>query len=333
LITYPDDHPPTLCIHVALSSSSAMTRFGDFSPLCTQTPSYPWCNLFYRQLLKNSPSTLTGASAGRNSAPVGVNPHCGILKAGIDGSVGNIADIVACALCMAFVAALIQMSSRRKAAVGRVELRIFLIIYFITLPLQLISIGSLLTQGSTGLVAITALHAGTVAALFWSLLANALVATQVVEDGTISSLIPFMFFVIVFFVVTTYVSLDVALGFTHVFGPSIPPQSLNSITLFVLTSVWPAVAVLLYLGIMSYIVLAVLNEVRPMWYYILSVVLFVISQLAYFLLSKVICNGSKRKVDGSFIATILETASVGVLYLAWKSITEESWEEEPYYSP
>jgi hypothetical protein len=80
---------------------------------------------------------------------------------------------------------------------GRVELRIFLIIYFITLPLQLISIGSLLTQGSTGLVAITALHAGTVAALFWSLLANALVATQVVEDGTISSLIVSSFVLVV----------------------------------------------------------------------------------------------------------------------------------------
>jgi hypothetical protein len=33
-------------------------------------------------------------------------------------------------------------------------------------------------------------------------------------------------------------------------------------------------------------------------------------------------QGSKGKVDGSFLATILETASVGVLYLAWKSITE-----------
>ena len=25
-------------------------RFGDFQPLCTNTPSYPWCNLFYRQV-------------------------------------------------------------------------------------------------------------------------------------------------------------------------------------------------------------------------------------------------------------------------------------------
>ena len=27
-----------------------MTRFGDFEPLCKNTPSYPWCNLFYRQV-------------------------------------------------------------------------------------------------------------------------------------------------------------------------------------------------------------------------------------------------------------------------------------------
>lgn len=28
----------------------AMTKFGDFKPLCADTPSYPWCNLFYRQV-------------------------------------------------------------------------------------------------------------------------------------------------------------------------------------------------------------------------------------------------------------------------------------------
>lgn len=43
---------------------------------------------------------------------------------------------------------------------------------------------------------------------------------------------------------------------------------------------------------MSYIVLAVLSEVRPMWYYVLSATLFVLSQLDYFLLSKVICRVS-----------------------------------------
>lgn len=41
---------------------------------------------------------------------------------------------------------------------------------------------------------------------------------------------------------------------------------------------------------MLYIVVGVLNEVRPVWYYVISAILFVLSQLDYFLLSKVICR-------------------------------------------
>lgn len=307
-----------------------MVRLGDFKSLCSQTPSYPWCNLFYRQLLDHSPSTLIGVSADPKSAPVGVNPECAIPKVGYGGSLANIANIVACALSMIFVVGLIFLTSRRKAAVGRVELRTFLSIYLLTLPLQLITTGSLLTQGSTSLVVLTALHAGAVAALFWSLLANAIVATQVVEDGTLSSLIPFYFFSLAFFGATTYIAIDVALGLTKELASN-PREALASIPLFVLTSIWPGITLITYLAIMSYIVLGVLNEIRPMWFYVLSGVLFVLAQLAYFLLSKIICRGTSGKVDGSFLATVLESASVGVLFLAWQSITEESWDEDYYY--
>ena len=41
---------------------------------------------------------------------------------------------------------------------------------------------------------------------------------------------------------------------------------------------------------MTYVVLGMLNELRPMWYYGLAAVLFVLSQLDFFLLSRVICN-------------------------------------------
>lgn len=227
---------------------------------------------------------------------------------------------------MVFVAGLVVFSNRRKAAVGRIEMRNFLILYALTLPLQLLTTGAVLQQGTTALVVFTAIHAGLVVALFWGLLANAMVATQVVEDGTVISLLPFYFFTVVFFVVTLYISLDVALHFTNALGPSDPLLALHSTPLFVLTSIWPGVATLLYFGIMTYVVLGILREVRPMRYYVTSAILFVLSQLDYFLLSKVICRGSKEKVDGSFVATVLETASVGVLFLAWRSITEESWE-------
>ena len=37
---------------------------------------------------------------------------------------------------------------------------------------------------------------------------------------------------------------------------------------------------------------------------------------------QVICKSTNAKIDGSFVATALETASVTVLYFAWRSITE-----------
>lgn len=92
---------------------------------------------------------------------------------------------------------------------------------------------------------------------------------------------------------------------------------------------------------MTYIVLGILRERRPMLYYLGSAICFVLSQLAWFLLGKVICRvriypsavdvvgphrlvlqNTHAKIDGSFIATILETAAVGLIYLGWRSITE-----------
>ncbi|KIJ30551.1 hypothetical protein M422DRAFT_186948, partial [Sphaerobolus stellatus SS14] len=160
---------------------------------------------------------------------------------------------------------------------------------------------------------------------------NGLISLQIVEDATLSSLIPFIFFTVAFFVATTYISLDVALTITKTFGPSNPLAALHSVLLFVLTSIWPAAATLIFFFVMAYIVLGLLREVRPLWFYILATILFVLSQLDYFFLSKVICNGSNMKADSLFIATLLETSPVVVIYLAWRSITEDAWEDKAYY--
>lgn len=73
--------------------------------------------------------------------------------------------------------------------IGRLELLHFLALYALTLPLQLLTTGAFLEQGSTALTALSAVHAGLVAATFWALLGNAIISTQVLEDGTISALI------------------------------------------------------------------------------------------------------------------------------------------------
>ena len=66
-------------------------------------------------------------------------------------------------------------------------------------------------------------------------------------------------------------------------------------------------AALLYFLIMFYVVLGMLHEVRPIWYYVLAGVLFVLSQLDYFLLNKVICK--VRLVTPVFTCCVFSSGS------------------------
>ena len=47
---------------------------------------------------------------------------------------------------------------------------------------------------------------------------------------------------------------------------------------------------------MTWIVLVVLREVRPLWFYILAATLFVLSQVDYFLLNKVRDVGTNASI-------------------------------------
>ncbi|KAG2028701.1 hypothetical protein BDR03DRAFT_810960, partial [Suillus americanus] len=111
-------------------------------------PSYTWSNLFCRQLQTNDPTVLTGLSQSAASASVGINSECGIPKLNTNGSLGNIANIVACGLNFFVVGAFIHFTGRRKAAVGQPAD----VLRLLTLPFQLTASGSLLIQGSTALV-------------------------------------------------------------------------------------------------------------------------------------------------------------------------------------
>jgi len=70
------------------------------------------------QLLDHSPESLQGSSRDSESAPVGVNPQCGIPRIGHNGSISNVANIAACGVSILIVALLIFLCNRRKAAVG-----------------------------------------------------------------------------------------------------------------------------------------------------------------------------------------------------------------------
>lgn len=71
---------------------------------------------------------------------------------------------------------------------GRVEFRALLVTYLVSLILQLVTAGALLEQGTQAIGALTAIHAGIVASLFWVVLWNAFTTTQLLDDGRPASL-------------------------------------------------------------------------------------------------------------------------------------------------
>ncbi|KAH8918522.1 hypothetical protein BT69DRAFT_1225310 [Atractiella rhizophila] len=318
--------------------------YGDFDYICRKIPSYPICNLFYRQLL-NHPHNIaapafqilalpdpavnrTGFDRAVGDAGVGIRPECAIPRMGSAGgdpnSNGNVANIVLCAVSTIVALGLAVLAGRRMAAVARLEILLLFVIYALTCIFQLVDTGAFLRQGSTALVWVSGIHQGLVVGFFWSLAWIAFLQFQVVEDGTLSSIVPYTLGLVVLTVGTSYIALDVGFTVTNFFQ-SKPAEDLTSAWLFTLLIVFPLVCVAFYFIVTAGVVVKVLREKKPLIILIITLALFALSQGAYWALSHTICTGTSAKVDGSFLATLLETTAVVALFAGWKSITEEAW--------
>jgi hypothetical protein len=113
---------------------------------------------------------------------------------GQPGSLGNIANIIVCALSVLVALYLAWRSHIRQAAVARAEIRVFFVLYALIALFQLLDTGSFLRQGSTALVWLTGVHLGLIVALFWTLLWTGFLATQLIEDGRPESLVVSCFY-------------------------------------------------------------------------------------------------------------------------------------------
>lgn len=54
---------------------------------------------------------------------------------------------------------------------------------------------------------------------------------------------------------------------------------------------------------------------------------FILSQGALWALSQIVCINTDSKIDGSFLSTVCVMISMIFLYLGWKSVTEDYWDE------
>ncbi|KAI9853192.1 MAG: hypothetical protein M1838_000048 [Thelocarpon superellum] len=284
------------------------TQFGDFHNFCRDS-NLPVCNLFLE-----SP-TRDGFGYG------GCTLEGIALKNG--EHLANLGDILLCGVAILVATFLIWRSERKRAAVGRREMQLFLFGYILISLCEIFTIGGF-PLNTTVRIAFTGIHLGAIVATAWILLLNAVVGFQILDDGTPISLGLILLSAAALFIGTGYIALDTGYSWTGHFDNTLNDPN-RSIGLYVLYQLMPLVFLFGFVVLETVLVLRVLGERRPMVYLVAAVLLFAIGQIFQYIASTHICQGTGGRIDGSFFENLFTIFAVVVLWVFWSSITEDDW--------
>ncbi|KAJ3572050.1 hypothetical protein NPX13_g5178 [Xylaria arbuscula] len=236
---------------------------------------------------------------------------------------GNLGSILLCGVAIVLSAYLILKSERKRAAVGRREMQLFLLGFIIIEIAEIFTVGEFPLSPKVR-IAFTGIHIGMIIATTWVLLMNAVVGFQILDDGTPLSLGLILISAAILLVGTGYITLDTGFSWTGKFDSSYATPNRN-IALYVLYQLAPLVFLVAFYVLEAILVLRVLGEVRPMIYLTGAAVLFALGQIFSYLISPYICNGTSGKIDGALFETLFTLLSVLMLWVFWSSITEDDW--------
>ncbi|KAK0740931.1 chitin synthase III catalytic subunit [Schizothecium vesticola] len=283
------------------------TQFGNFERFC-HDGTLPVCNLF-------SPThSQTGDWGGcqLTGIPLSDGRH-----------LGNLGSILLSAIGMAAAVYLFYRSERKRAAVGRREMQVFLVGYLLISLCEIFSIGEFPLNQSVRIV-FSALHIGFITATLWALMVNALVGYQLIDDGTVLSMGALILSSAILFIGTAYIALDTGFQWTGFWNDSYPPPN-RQIALYVLYQLLPLIFLVAFFALETILVLRVLGETRPMLYLLGAAVLFALGQIFTYVVSTPICEGTAGKIDGSMFQTLFNLLAVVTVWIFWSSITEDDW--------
>ncbi|ATY66156.1 Chitin synthase export chaperone [Cordyceps militaris] len=283
------------------------TDFGNFNKFCRDS-TLPVCNL----LTDNHNQTGPWDGCQLTGIPLSGGRH-----------LGNLGSIILAAIAILTCIFLVLKSDRKKAAVGRREMQLFLVSYIIISICEIFSVGEFPLSGKVR-VAFSAIHIGMIIATTWILMLNAVIGYQLIDDGTALSMGLVVASAAAFFIGTGYIALDTGLSFTGFWDSSYALPNRN-LALYVLYQLVPLIFLVAFYVLEAILVLRILGEFRPMIYLTGAAVLFAIGQVFNYTVSPHICSGTDGKIDGALFQTLFTLLSVVGVWAFWSSITEDDW--------
>ncbi|KAK9457544.1 chitin synthase III catalytic subunit-domain-containing protein [Dipodascopsis uninucleata] len=280
-----------------------VSNYGNFNKFCYYS-TLPVCNLY-----DNVP---------KYCALRGFNATTG-------HEIGNLGLVLVSFLGVVLSILFIVYAQRRWGAVGRKEMQVLYFSYIVS------SISAIFANGGfifnrTILIYFSAIEIASTVSTAWLLLINAIVAYQLLPDGGILSMLLTLCSSIAMFIGTGYIALDSAFNWTSTFNSATDqPELLRNYALYTLYLLFPLVAIVFFMVLQLNLVIRVLHERKPLFILSSAFIMFVVSQIFEFVVSKYICNDTTGKIDGSLLACLCILISFGFLWAYWQSITEDEW--------
>ncbi|PWY78453.1 export control protein CHS7-like protein [Aspergillus sclerotioniger CBS 115572] len=283
------------------------TQFGNFNDFCRDS-TLPVCNLF----------------VSNNQPPNKEYNGCPLY--GIELSNGrylsNLGSIILAFISILVTLMLLLRSDRKRAAVGRREMQIFLLGFIVIEICEIFSVGGFPLDPAVR-KGFSAIHIAAITATCWILFLNALVGYQLLDDGTPASIGLIIASSLVLFIGTGYIALDTAFDWTGEFTTSVPHY--RNIALYVLYQLFPLICLVAFYVLEAVLVVRILGELRPMIYLTAAALLFAIGQIFEYVISVHLCNASHHKINGALFETLFTLLAVGMVWTFWSSITEDDW--------
>ncbi|KAF2200248.1 hypothetical protein GQ43DRAFT_464137 [Delitschia confertaspora ATCC 74209] len=289
------------------------TKYGIFHDFCRDTgnlySTLPVCNLFDQSLTRHGSGwggcNLTGISLGHNR------------------HLANLGSILLCGLAVLTALFLIFKSERKKAAVGRREMQLFLLGYILISICEIFTVGGFPLNSSVRR-AFTAVHIAAIVATLWILMLNGIVGYQLLDDGTPMSIGLILVSATILFVGTGYIALDTGFSWTGYWDSSLTGDN-RAYALYTLYQLVPIVFLVVFFLLETFLVLRILGERKPMLYLSSAALLFAIAQIFQYVASVHICNGTHGKINGGLFETLFTMLAVVMVWIFWSSITEDDW--------
>ncbi|GAB7340756.1 hypothetical protein MBLNU457_7133t1 [Dothideomycetes sp. NU457] len=289
------------------------TNYGKFQNFCARSGStyatIPVCYLF------NEASTKQDIGFG----------GCDLTGIPLSGGrrLANLGSIILDGIAILTTLYLLWRSNRKRAAVGRREMQLFLIGYLIITICEIFTVGGFPLPPRVR-IGFCAVHIAAVVATFWILMMNGAVGYQLLDDGTFISLGLILGSAAIIFIGTGYIALDTGFSWTGYFNSTLTAPN-RSYSLYTLYQLVPLVFLFIFLVLETLLVLRVLGEKKPMLYLIAALLLFAIGQIFQYVISPYICNGTSGKINGGLFEVFFTLLTVVFVWLFWSSITEDDW--------